>query len=156
MYSVKIKKIAPIQVIAKKAIVPNFEESGELNMAMFRELRQHVLDNNAGMPAYDIARYHGIPGQTDLILETAIPINGDLPDADELEQYSLPQETVASVIHYGTFDNYPLAHGAVQQWMQENGYVPDGSPRDVYLVFDITGNPEEWVTELQYPVKKIV
>ena len=155
MYEVKIKKVAPIKAISKKAVVPNFEESGELNMALFTEVRQHVLENGAGMPAYDTALYHGIPGQTELSLEVAIPVAEDIPATDTIAGTILPEhEAVAYVIHYGSFDNYHLAHMALQEWMQANNYMPAGAIRDVYLVFDASGDPEKWVTELQYPVQK--
>ena len=155
MYEVKIKKIAAIKTISKKAVVPNFEESGELNMTMFREVRQHVLEHGAGMPAYDIALYHGIPGQTELSLEVAIPVAEDIPAKNSIAGMTLPEhEAVACVIHYGSFDNYHLAHMALQEWMQANDYIPAGAIRDVYLVFDASGDPEKWVTELQYPVQK--
>jgi len=155
MYDIKIKKIAPIKVISKKAVVLNFEESAELNVALFTEVRQHVVENGAGMPAYDIALYHGIPGQTELNLEVAIPVAEDVPAKDNIVETELAETEVAYVIHYGGFDSYHLAHMALQGWMQENGYMPAGAVRDVYLVFDASGNPEKWVTELQYPVQKL-
>lgn len=156
MYDVKVKKIAPIQVASKKASVDNFETSGELNVALFREVRQHVVENGEGMTAYDIALYHGIPGQTELRLEAAIPVNEGLSATDTIERIVLDAvEKMASVIHYGSYENIHLAHMAIQGWMQENGYMPVGAVRDVYLVFDPEGDPAKNVTELQYPVQKL-
>lgn len=156
MYDIKVKKIAPIQVASKKASVDNFENSGELNMTLFREVRQHIVENGAGMPAYDIALYHGIPGQTELTLEAAIPVNDTLAAIDTVEQLVLDAvEEMASVIHYGSYQTIHLAHMAIQGWMQENNYMPVGAVRDVYLVFDPEGDPAKNVTELQYPVRKL-
>ena len=156
MYNVKIKKVAPIQVATKKASVPNFEDSGQTNVALFSNVRQHILDNGIGLMGYDIALYHGIPGQTELALEAAIPVSQELPPATGIEQTELPAvEEMAYVIHHGDYSTYHLAHIAIQTWMGENGYAPAGAVRDVYLVFDVTGDSSQYVTELQYPVQKL-
>lgn len=156
MYTVKTKKVEPIQVIAKKATVPNFEESGQLNIAMFSEVREHIQNHDDGFAGYDVAIYHRIPGQTELELEVAIPIHTTLPQLDGTTQYSLPQvEKMAYIIHFGDYTTIHLAHQAIQIWMNEHGYVPAGAVRDVYLVFDVNDDPKGYVTELQYPVQKI-
>ncbi len=155
MYTVKTKKLASIPVLSKTAPVPNFEESGQLNMQMFSEVRQVILDNGVGYGGYDIAVYHGIPGQTELSLQTAIPVTDSLPESDDITLGELPAVEVAYVIHRGNYHNIHQAHGTIQQWMGENGYMPAGAVRDVYLVFDVQDNPDSYVTELQYPIQKI-
>lgn len=156
MYVVKTKSLAAIPVISKTVPVPSYEESGELNMQAFREIRQIVTDNNVGYAGYDIALYHGIPGQTDLAIEAAIPVRNSLPESDGTNQYELPsQSIIAYTVHYGGYETVNQAHSAIQQWMMTNGYRPAGAVRDVYLVFDPSSDPKTWVTEIQYPVEKI-
>ena len=156
MYDVKLKKVEPIQVAAKQASVPNFEESGETNIALFSDVRQHLVNNDCGLVGYDIALYHGVPGQTELAIEAAIPVNEFLPQATDIEQKQLPAvKDMAYVIHYGDYTTVYQAHMAIQTWMGNNGYVPAGSVRDVYLVFDVNGDASQYVTELQYPVQKL-
>jgi len=156
MYDIKVKKIAPIEVISKSAPVNDFATSGEINVALFREVREHVLNNGAGYAGYDIALYHGIPTQTNLSLEAAIPVSEALPINDNMKRYELPAvDMMASLIHYGGYDSYHLAHGAMQQWIADNGYRQAGAVRDVYLVFDIAGDPDKYVTELQYPIQVV-
>lgn len=156
MYTVKTKSLASVPVISKTVPVPNYEESSEANLQAFRDVRQVVLDNQAGYASYDIALYHGIPGQTELAIEAAIPVNDSLPESADMKQYQLPAvQTMAYVIYYGGYETVHEAHTAIQLWMAENGYRPAGATRDVYLVFDVNGNPDKWVTEIQYPVEKI-
>ncbi|GEM_PF-3589166 len=156
MYNVNTKSLAAIPVISKTVPVASYEDSSEANIQAFRDVRQVVTDNDAGYAGYDIALYHGIPGQTDLAIEAAIPVSATLPESEDIKQYELPAvQMVAYTIHYGGYETVHEAHGAIQQWMAENGYRPSGAVRDVYLAFDVMNDPKTWMTEIQYPVEKI-
>jgi effector-binding domain-containing protein len=48
-----------------------------------------------------------------------------------------------------------MAYNAISQWIEENGYEIIGSQRELYLKGEwITNNPDEYVTEIQFPVRK--
>lgn len=59
---------------------------------------------------------------------------------------------MASLTHYGSFEGYPQAMTALMTWINENDYQVVGAMRDVYHVFDKQGNPDTFVTELQFPI----
>jgi effector-binding domain-containing protein len=47
------------------------------------------------------------------------------------------------------------AYAALLKWMDNNGYEPADNPRESYI--DGIWNketPEEWLTEVQFPMKK--
>ncbi|MEE4023750.1 MerR family transcriptional regulator [Gordonia sp. PKS22-38] len=71
---------------------------------------------------------------------------------DGLDTSILPvQEQVASYVHHGVMADIGEAYQTLATWIDDNGYVTDGTAREVYLVSH--PEPEEkWQTELQMPV----
>lgn len=61
----------------------------------------------------------------------------------------------AMTVHKGAYSSLADAYGALVSWIKENGYVEDGAPYDIYVKtqFDSLA-PEEWETEVYFPVKK--
>lgn len=63
--------------------------------------------------------------------------------------------TAACVLHQGPYQTIGLAYGALQQWIEQNGYEFAGPPRESYI--DGAWNrqdPSEWLTEVQVPIKQ--
>jgi predicted transcriptional regulator YdeE/DNA-binding transcriptional MerR regulator len=67
--------------------------------------------------------------------------------------------SMASVIHTGDYATLPQAYASLYAWMQNNGYQPAGSYRELYLPESgVSATPvplsQAGVTELQCPVEK--
>jgi effector-binding domain-containing protein len=61
----------------------------------------------------------------------------------------------ASAIHKGNFDTIDEVNESVAMWINDSGYDFDGSMFNIYHVSPgHDPNPENWVTEVCYPVKK--
>jgi effector-binding domain-containing protein len=71
---------------------------------------------------------------------------------DGLVISTLPaQEQVASYVHHGEMANIGEGYQILATWIDDNGYVTDGTAREVYLLSH--PEPEEkWQTELQMPI----
>lgn len=69
--------------------------------------------------------------------------------------FIMPKHLCATTIHKGAYSGLPDAYGAVVAWINANGYKMDGMPYEIYVKtqFDKLP-PEEWVTEIYFPVKK--
>ncbi len=61
----------------------------------------------------------------------------------------------AMTVHKGPYSSLPDAYGALTTWIAENGYEENGAPYDIYAKtqFDSLA-PEDWETEIYFPVKK--
>ena len=67
----------------------------------------------------------------------------------------LPEVTVASCTYKGSYALMNDVYAAVVSWMNANGYEPAGPMTNIYHVSPHeTQNPDEFVTEVCYPVKK--
>ena len=68
---------------------------------------------------------------------------------------TLPPVTVASCVFQGGYSHIGEANEAVVAWLTDNGYVCCGPMFNIYHVSPAeTQNPEEFVTEVCYPVRK--
>lgn len=66
-----------------------------------------------------------------------------------------PAVTVASCTFKGGYDQMDSAMAAVAAWVNDNGYEPDGPLLNIYHISPHeTKNPQEFVTEVCYPVRK--
>jgi effector-binding domain-containing protein len=86
-------------------------------------------------------------------VEAAAHVDRDFAANERVRVYELPACRVASVIHEGTFAEFDQAHAALLSWIEENGYRPLGTYREIYVRDESDGGPGS-VTELQYPVER--
>lgn len=78
-------------------------------------------------------------------------------DSTSLKFKVLPAfETAACVLHKGAYCDLPKTYRAIVQFIEENGYEIIGQQREHYIdgVWN-KDNEEEWLTEIQFPVRKI-
>ena len=65
----------------------------------------------------------------------------------------MPEQTAATTVHSGPFENFSLAHTALLTWIEANGFRVAGPYREVYIRHD-ADNMSETATEIQYPVER--
>ena len=82
-------------------------------------------------------------------------VKGSYPDTEHVKFQTLPEVTVASCTYKGSYTLITEVYAAVIAWMEFNGYEPAGAMFNIYHVSPHeTQNPDEFVTEICYPVKK--
>ena len=81
-------------------------------------------------------------------------VKGTYPDTEHVKFQTLPAVRVASCVVNGGYEQMPDVYGAVISWVKENGYEPCGAMFNIYHVSPHeTQNPDEFVTEVCYPIK---
>jgi effector-binding domain-containing protein len=81
-----------------------------------------------------------------------MPAPADARGGGRVEPYTVPGGTVAWTMHRGPYEGIGAAYAAVWGWMEENGRESAGPMRDVYLTDPESVPPEEYLTEVQWPV----
>ncbi len=82
-------------------------------------------------------------------------VKGSYPDTEHVKFRTLPAVTVASCTYKGSYTLITDVYAAVVAWMEANGYAPAGPMFNIYHVSPHeTQNPDEFVTEVCYPVIK--
>lgn len=92
--------------------------------------------------------------ETDVEVIAWKTVKGDYPDTEHVKFRTLPPVKVASCMVKGGYEQMPDVYGAVISWVSENGYECAGPMFNIYHVSPHeTQNPDEFVTEVCYPVK---
>ncbi|HEX3029153.1 MAG TPA: MerR family transcriptional regulator [Clostridia bacterium] len=152
-YDVVIKTIEPVRVASLRDIIPNYSEQGHL----WNELGEHIKINNTKIVPPCMVIYHGTGcNEEGVDAEVIEPIIGDLSDTDRIKVKLLEGvQEMACVVHKGSFQTLHMAYSAISNWIEENGYEIIGPQRELYLKGEwITKDPNEYVTEIQFPVRK--
>jgi effector-binding domain-containing protein len=153
-HEVVIKKAEPTQVAAVRGIVKNYQSVGTLIEELFAEMGKNQIAP-AG-PVITVYYDHEYK-EKDVDVEAAVPITSN--DAElsgrvtvrELEGY----EELASLTRVGPYDDFTPAYQELMDWVQSNGYQIIGPNREIYLRGpEANIAPEEYVTEIQFPVTK--
>lgn len=90
-------------------------------------------------------------------IELMIPIihenGGDTSSEWQIKQ--LPEQFVATTLHFGTYDDIGYAHMVLEEWIDSHGYCLDGPPYETYLKGPECDCPaREYVTQICFPVMK--
>lgn len=73
-----------------------------------------------------------------------------------MQKYLDAVKEMATVVHKGPFETLNLAYSAISKWIEDNGYEIVGAPRELYLKGEwLTNDPNEYITEIQFPVKNV-
>jgi AraC family transcriptional regulator len=112
----------------------------------------------AGMPHGVYFTAPGTGPESDAMWEAWAPIAGDVPEAGPdgggLGVKHVPAQLVASTMHKGPYESMPSAYRELGEWIAAAGYGINGPPMELYLSDPNNVPPEEYITEIQFPVAK--
>ena len=113
----------------------------------------------AGMP---MAVYLTDPSKTpefEATWELWAPFEGDAPESGPNEKglgvKNIEETTVASTTHKGPYESMRPTYTALQRWIADRSYEPSGPAAEVYISDPNEVPPEETLTEILIPVKKV-
>lgn len=153
-YDVSVKTIPERYVASVRQIIPCYDEEGRLwSIFMEETAHMHIQD---GDPCLCMALfYDGEYKERDVDVEIQKSVKGSYPDTEHVKFKTVPGVEVASAICKGSYDQIGEVNAAVAAWVEANGYAFDGTAFNIYHVSPHeTRNPDEFVTEVCYPVRK--
>lgn len=154
-YTVVIKHIEPIKVASVRGVVPTPPDQRSL----WNELMGALYANKVRMIGTPMAIYHDPESkERDWDIEVCMPIAEDTAPAEGLLISTLPEvETMACVVHNGSFATIGAAYDALTKWIDEHGHRIAGPGRELNLELPATAgdqNDPNTVNEIQFPVAK--
>lgn len=153
-YDVTIKTLPERHVASVRQIIPSYDRVGDLWSLYCQETaRMNIQD---GDPTLCTAVYHdGEFKERDVDVEIWKDVVGDYPDTEHVKFKTVPAVQVASATFRGSYDQFSAVNEAVAAWVEDNGWMFDGVSFNIYHVSPHeTRNPDEFVTEVCYPVKR--
>ena len=152
-YDVTVKTIPERQVASVRQIIPSYDMEGSLWEIFLKETaHMHIQDGDPVLCSATF--YDGEYKESDVDVEIQKTVRGAYPDTEHVKFKTMPAVEVASAVCRGSYDQIGEATAAVVSWVEASGWAFDGPAFFIYHVSPHeTNNPEEFVTELCYPVQ---
>ncbi len=154
VYEVQLQKLPSVKVLSLRSIIPHYRDEGMLWEKLGKFIGENqVQGHNDGYSTYFDEEYK----EENPDVEIAIPVDTLGESKGEFAYKEYDEIPLAATVRFsGPFDGgYDAAGEKLANWMEENGYAFDGPLRGHVIVSpDDDSNQENWMTELQAPVKK--
>ncbi len=155
-YEIVLKKVPPLRVASLRDVIPSYGEQGEL----WGELERVIAQQGSHPMGPCLTIYHDPEyREREVDAEVCEPMDASVRSSGRVKVYDLPGvETMASLVHHGSFETLSQAYSAFLAWTQANGYKVVGPDREIYLHTGkgpVQQDDPSYVTEIQIPVEKL-
>lgn len=153
-YEVNLKQLPARTVASVRQILPSYEYEGRLWHVMMKETNDMRLQD--ADPCYTFAIFHnGEFKEADVDVEVQKTVVGAYQNTEHVVFKTEPPVQFASAVYQGGYDKINQVNQDVANWVEKNGYEYAGPAFNIYHVSPHeTQNPDEYVTEVCYPVCK--
>lgn len=153
-YNVTIKTLPERYVASVRQTIPTYEQEYLVWKTLTEETAQ--LDLIDGDPCYCSVTFHdGEFKESNVDIEAQKTVRGEYTDTQHVKFKTMPAVHFASATYKGPYEKISEVNAAVAAWVRDNGYEFDGAVFNIYHISPHeTQDPEEYVTEVCYPVKK--
>jgi len=127
----------------------------------FGELAEWMTKNGLPKPAgspWGLALYYDDPkavAPQQVRFKVAIPVPSDTQIGSEGSALVeiIPSYRAAYISVVGSYENLEEVYSRLARWVLENGHQFSDVPREVMVKWGETMPPEEWVTEVHFPIE---
>ena len=155
-YPVIIKSLPEVIVASMRTKINSYDEIFTIVPPMGVEMER--LGCVCAEPEYCYTIYHDKEHKENNIDVEVCEAVTELKENSEMVKFKVvPKVNMAAcVYHKGSYDKFPQAYSALTKFIVENGYEIIDTPRESYIdgVWN-KDNVEDWLTEIQFPIKKI-
>ena len=137
-----------------RGTLPGYEQEGQLWQTLMEETDGMNLVPD--VPCICCAVFHDREHREHNVdVEVQKTVRGRYPDTTHVRFRTLPEVTAATAVCRGSYEQMDGAMASVAEWVRDNGYAFSGPVSLIYHVSPHeTDNPDEYVTEICFPVKK--
>lgn len=153
-YNVILKELPQRYVASVRKTIPSYEQEGVLWHILMQETAG--LSMQDGDPCYALAIFHdGEYKENNVDVEVQKTVKGNYQNTKNVIFKTESPILIASATYQGGYEKINAVNAAVANWVQDNGYIFAGLSFNIYHVSPHeTQNPNEYITEVCYPVKK--
>ena len=153
-YDVTIKTFPECYAATIQMTIPRYEDEGMIWGKLAEETcRMNLVEADPCLCA--VTYLDGEYKEENVEMMAWKTVKGSYPDTEHVKFRTLPEVKAASCTYKGSYTQITDVYSAVIAWMEANGYAPAGPMFNIYHVSPHeTMNPDEFVTEICYPVEK--
>lgn len=153
-YNVTVKTLPERYVASVRMVIPDYKQEGVVWGVLCEETSHMNLVPTD--PCYCSVTFHDTEyKESDVEVEAQKTVKGSYTDTEHVKFKTVPEVTFASATYKGSYDMINEVNVAVATWIEANGFDYDGPMFMIYHVSPHeTQNPDEFVTEVCYPIKK--
>ncbi|GAB3621581.1 MerR family transcriptional regulator [Glutamicibacter endophyticus] len=141
------KSLPALRLLGARHTVNEQPEVGAVVGPLFHRVEATLEGTDLGMP---IAQYEA----TENGLHICVGYELEIPVPEGLEEIQLPAEATAICgVHLGSMDRIAESWQSIHAQLIARGLVPSGPCRELYVRSD-SADQQDWVTELQQPVRR--
>ena len=151
---VNVKEIPQRYVASLRKVIPSYGDERILWEQMGNETKAQNLQ--MANPSFSLAVFHDEGyKESDVDVEIQISVTGTYADTENVRFKTVEPITVASAVMKGGYEQLGPVNEAIAAWVTDNHYDFNGAMFCIYHVSPgHDPNPENWVTEICYPVNK--
>ncbi len=152
--TVSIKRLPARRVISLRGSIKEFNEEGLLWERLDRACRANGV--KLADVQYGMAMTHSVDFEKKAIdTEVFKVVEQAVPDIEGLRFSEMPETEAAVVAFEGIYTQIGDINSYIYHWIEENGYRMSGKAFNIYYISPGNEpNPENFVTEICYPIKK--
>lgn len=156
-YEVVIKELPDYTIYYKEGVIKDFSKITDFILSSGEECRKTNPNIKCITPDYCYVNYlDGEYKESDIKIRYAQAVTEMGIPNETIKFEKLKPVEAACIYHKGSYDRLGEAYGFIVKWIKDNGYEITESIRERYIdgIWN-KENPEEWLTEIQVPIKKI-
>lgn len=154
-YQVEIKEIPSMEMMCLRKVIPSYDKEELLWQGLCSELESRKMKIQYVENAISMAVFHDQGyKEKDIDVEIRVQIKGQYEDTENIKFETIPAVKVASVTFIGGYEHCTEVSYHIAKWISEHNYEINGPDFSIYHVgYGKTNNPNEFVTEICYPIK---
>lgn len=157
-YEVKIREIATVEALTIRSVT-NMEKITADITAFYAEIWDVMQKKGLEMAGDCFAIYYSKTARDfdpeNIDVECGFSVSGKAQGEGRVVGRTIEGALAATVTHKGSYDTLCSAYEAILAWEPGSGYELLPGWRDYYLNDPAALPPEEWLTEVVCPVRKI-
>lgn len=153
-YNVTIKTMPERYVASVRKVIPSYNQEGMLWGIMMSETASmglQIAENSNSLAMFHDDGYK----ESDVDVEVQITVKGTYTNTENVVFKTVPAVEIASSTYKGSYEQMPAVNHKVATWLEDNGYEFNDM---MFLIYHVspnqTQNPDEYVTEVCYAIKK--
>lgn len=148
---IEIKEVPAQPVLLIREREP-LEKMSEVIPAAYAELESYLgeLGIEPTGPPITVCPYADDEGM--VAIQNSFPVEDGAPGRGRIEAVTLPSCTVVAFEHRGHYKELDRSYRALTALLEQEHLELAGEPREIYWTAPDELPPEEWLTEIQFPI----